>query len=569
MHFGITINAEEKNGSIAPQHDFLSHENFTEEILYEYLLAEISLQRGNFFFAFEKMLDLAKKSKDSRLAKRATELAIAGNLKKEAITAAKTWTKLNANSQEAENVLLSLYLSTGQITDAKINASKLLADSNNSSLPRTIMRIQNIVSRNPNKIQASSFLLEVLKPYEKTLHAQVALSQNAIIQGDRETALKFSKKLFQNYPNTEISLLTYIKVINNDNKILELIKNFLLNNPNSQDVRMAYARKLYEKSKIDEAKLEFQILLNQSPNNQTILFALGLLSVQINHNDDAEKYLSKYINNLNNKPDNERDALQALLILSQLSEEKNNIFKAIEWLEIAPFIQSNNSFMNGSNISVSLKLAQLVAKNGDLEKAKKIIDQTDFQNLDDRIKLILGESHILRDQGLLKEALKLIAKSIENIGENEDLLYEQAMLAEKNKNYDLMEISLRKIIIISPKNEHAYNALGYSLADRNIRLEEANLLINKAHELSPEDPFILDSLGWLEYRMGKFKEAESILRRAYFLKSDAEIAAHLGEVLWKLGQFTEAKDILIKAKNENPENETLNKIIIRFKVNIK
>jgi len=210
----------------------------------------------------------------------------------------------------------------------------------------------------------------------------------------------------------------------------------------------------------------------------------------------------------------------------------------------------------------------LLSKSKDPEAARALLRQSEVRNDDERAKLIVGEAQLLRDAGQLDEALRLIADALESFKNNIDLLYEHAMLAERAKQFDLMERELRQLIQIAPDNQHAYNALGYSLADRNVRVQEGFELISKANQLAPDDPYILDSLGWAEFRLGRIEQALKTLQRAHGIKPDAEIAAHLGEVLWKLGREDEAKAVWRSANEKDPKNETLKSTLQRLNIKL-
>ena len=172
---------------------------------------------------------------------------------------------------------------------------------------------------------------------------------------------------------------------------------------------------------------------------------------------------------------------------------------------------------------------------------------------------------MLRDANQPREAFDLIGNGLQRMPDQPELLYDYAMLAEKLERMDLLETNLKKLISLQPDHAHAYNALGYSLADRNLRLPEAQGLIEKALQLSPNDPFIIDSMGWLMYRMGRHKQALEYLRKAYTARPDPEIAAHLGEVLWVDGEHREAEKIWLEAAKVTPGNDALKSTIKRFK----
>lgn len=369
-------------------------------------------------------------------------------------------------------------------------------------------------------------------------------------------------KHWKKNPNSELALLALAQVTADKDQANKLLSDFLQKNPKAREVRLAYSRKLFEQGKVAEAKAEFKTLLQYVPQDQTALYALGLLSVQTNELADAEKYLAAYIKTLNGKPDRDRDATQALMVLAQIAEDRNDLQGALEWLDQV------DATAQSAYLGATLKRAQLQAKSGHLEAARKLLTDTETDSDEERIKLIIGEAQLLRDAGLLPEALQVLEEGLLHFPDNTDLLYEHAMAAERNHQPDVMEESLRKIIKLAPDSQHAYNALGYSLAERNVRLPEAYDLIKKALDLAPDDPFIMDSMGWVEFRLGRLEKAEEILRRAYALKADPEIATHLGEVLWAKGQEDEAKKLWRNASSKDPKNQTLKGTLQRLQVKL-
>ena len=540
--------------------DVLPELPLSDELLFKYLSAEVAAQRGNFLAAYATMMSIARSSRDPRLARRAAEIAISGKLVAEALKAARLWQEIAPQSEEAAQVTISLELASNQTDNAKKSLAKRLAASNEKTMPGVIVQIERLLARMPDKTKAAALLKELLEPYRGSVEARLTLAQLAMLSGDRATAVREAREALAAHPQSELAALTLAQILADKTEASQSLAQFLQKNPTSRDVRMAYARSLFEQAKVEEAKKEFKTLLQQSPKDQTVLYAMGLLSVQTNELANAETYLTAYINSLEGKGDSERDATQALLILAQIAEDRGDINGALKWLDLVE--QSSQS----TYIGAVLKRAQLLAKNGKLSQARESLNELDTNNNDDRIKLIIGEAQLLRDAGELGEAMHVIEEGMTRFPDNADLLYEHAMLAEKNKQFDLMEKSLRKIMTLTPNNQHAYNALGYSLAERNLRLPEAYDLVKHALELAPSDPYIMDSMGWVEFRMGRLEKAEEILRQAYAIKPDAEIAVHLGEVLWVRGREEEAKNLWRTALSQDPKNETLKGTLQRLQV---
>jgi tetratricopeptide (TPR) repeat protein len=553
--------AASPSAEAAPQ-DLLPNVTLSEQLIYKYLSAELSFQRGEIFAAYSTMASLARSTGDARLARRALEFAATGSLPVEALKAARLWRELAPRSDEAAQALVGLLIANAQLDEAKSALAQQLAASAPAKLPLAIANVQRQLSRISDRARAQAMLRELLEPYRQSLDAQMALIQTAMVAGDRPTALREARAALEKNPESELAALLLAQIIEDKAEATKSLGDFLKKNPKSREVRLAYARMLIEQSRLPDAKAEFALILKQFPEDQTTLYALGLLATQAGELKDAEKYLSAYVRTLGGKPDPERDSSQALMVLAQLAEERNDLRGALDWLErIDPANQT-------SYLGATMKRAQLLAKSGNLEAARTLLHSADVSSDDERIKLIIGEAQLLRDSGRLDEALKLVGDALDTHKDSVDLLYEHAMLAEKANQLDLMESQLRRVIKLAPNNQHAYNALGYSLADRNVRLQEAYDLISKANQLAPADPYILDSLGWVEFRLGRYEDALSTLRRAFEIKADPEIAAHLGEVLWKLGREDEARTLWRSANAKDPKNETLKGTLQRLQVKL-
>jgi len=542
--------------------DSLPNIAISEELIHKYLSAELAFQRGEKFAAYSTMMSLARTLRDPRLARRALEFAVSGSLGAEALKAARLWREIAPQSDEAAQSLVGLLISSGRIDDAKAAMAQQLASSTPTTLPNTIALLQRQLARVQDRTRAYAMLRELLEPYADVLEARLTLAQAAMVAGDRNRALSEARAALAKHPGSELAALVLSQIIEDRAEATQSLATFLQKNPKAREVRLAYARTLIEQNKVVEAKAQFAQLLTHYPEDRTTLYALGLMAAQAGEMRDAESYLSKYIETLNEEPDRERDSTQALMVLAQIAEDKNDTTAALKWLEK---IEPDNQ---GSYITATLRRAMLVAKSKDPETARALLQQAEARNDDERAKLIVGEAQLMRDAGRLDDALRLVADALEIYKNNIDLLYEHAMLAERAKQFDLMERELRQLIKLAPDNQHAYNALGYSFADRNLRLQEAFDLISKANQLAPDDPYILDSLGWVEFRLGRLDQALKTLQRAYGIKVDAEIAAHLGELLWKLGRHDEAKKLWRSANEKDPKNETLKSTLQRLQIKL-
>jgi tetratricopeptide (TPR) repeat protein len=564
----LTLSATLASGSVAQaapetptNADGLPLIKLSEDLMLKYLSAELAFQRGQAAGAHLAMMALARSSGDPRLARRATEIAIAASSATDALKGAKLWRELAPRSDEALQVLLSLQLNNNRLDEAKQALAQQLAASKPDQLSAVIGTVQRNLSRMSDKSKAAILLRELLEPYRESVDARLAIVQFSMVSGDRAGALREAREAVTKFPKSEVAALVLAQ-IEDKAEAARVLSEFLQKNPKAREVRLAYARLFYEQSKIAEAKKEFKVLIDQKKDDQTALFALGLLSVQANELADAEKYLSAYINTLGGKPDRERDATQALMVLAQIAEDRNDLAGALKWLEMA------DTLTHQSSVTAKLKRAQLQSKTGKVDAGRQLLAEADVDSDDDRVRLVIGDAQILRDAGRLPEAIKVIEDALESLPDNIDLLYEYAMLVEKNREFDAMEKALRRMIQIAPSNPQSYNALGYSFAERNIRLPEAYDLIKIALALAPDDAFIIDSMGWVEFRMGRLEKAEELLRRAYALRPDPEIAVHLGEVLWLLGREDEAKKLWRFANGKDPKNESLKGTLERFQVKL-
>jgi tetratricopeptide (TPR) repeat protein len=332
---------------------------------------------------------------------------------------------------------------------------------------------------------------------------------------------------------------------------LALLERFLQKYPDSREVRLNYARMLVAQKRFADARGQFQRLLADFPNNTDVMFAVAILSLQLNDYAAAETNLKRLLES------NYRNKDSVRLYLGQVAEEQKNFSEALRWYrEIGEGEQY---------LPAQIRYAQVLSKQGQLDAARAHLQQANASSRQERVQLILAEAQLLRDANQARVAFELVERALDRLPNDPDLLYDYAMLAEKIERVDVLEASLRKLIGIQPEHAHAYNALGYSLADRKLRLSEAHDLIGQALKLAPDDSFIIDSMGWVLYRMGDLKDALGYLRRAYAGRPDAEIAAHLGEVLWALGERDEAERIWREAAQKSPDNETLANTVKRLK----
>jgi tetratricopeptide (TPR) repeat protein len=332
---------------------------------------------------------------------------------------------------------------------------------------------------------------------------------------------------------------------------LNFMKGFLQTYPQSREVRLAYARMLVSANQFDEAREQFTVLTGEMPDNADVHVAAGLLSLQMGDPDRAETYLTRALDQ------GYRDSELVRYYLGQVAEERKQDALAINRYESV----AKGEYL----VSARTRHAGILARQDKLDDALNLLRATEATNDGQRIQLIQAEANLLRDAKKHEAVYKLLDKAVSQQPDHVDLLYDRAMAAEKINKLDVTEADLRKVIKLKPDYAHAYNALGYTLVDKTDRLNEAAELLEKALSLAPDDAFILDSMGWMHYRKGNLDKAREYLDRAWKLRQDPEIAAHLGEVLWMKGSRDEASRLWDTSLQSNPGNEALLETLKKFK----
>jgi len=558
--------AEAKAGAPVPpaeqSEDKLPNVQMTSAMMQQLLKAEMAFKNGDWQGPYLTMMSLAQQTKDPRLAKRAAEMALSAKQPDDALAAVRLWRDYAPGSDEANQYYLGLVILSDNLAEAEKLLTQRLAEATPGARGLVMFQMQQLVLRARDKDAAIAMLQRLVAPYGNMMETHVVLAQAALAKGAKQDALREAQAALQIKPDSEIAVLTLAQVTEDEVRTTKILQDFLAAHPEAREVRTAYARLLVNNKQFDAARKEFLVLDKSRPNDPATLYALGVLSMQMNDARGAEGYFMRFVDVTDKTPDQENDPTKALLILSQLAEERGDIKAATDWLDRMdnddPKIQ----------LSVALRRAQLLAKGGDLAGARKQLATLEPLDKAEQAQVVLVDAQLLRDAGKNQEAFKLMQDGVKRFPDNMDFLYDYALMAEKLGKIDVMEKSLRQVIAKVPDNQHAYNALGYSLAERNVRLKEAHELIQKALGMAPNDPFIMDSMGWVQYRMGNLSEAAAHLRKAYALRGDPEIAVHLGEVLWKMGQQEDARKLWREAKAKDPRNDALKSTLTRLRVSI-
>jgi tetratricopeptide (TPR) repeat protein len=534
----------------------------TKELLYALTKAELEFRSGNWQAPYITLMAAAQQTRDPRLAQRASEMAQAARQPEQALTAIRLWRELAPDSQEAAQYYLAFMILSDDLAEAEPILRKRIADAPVAGRGLAMFQAQQLLLRAKDKAASAAMLERLVTPYSGMMEAHVVLAQSAFARGGAADALKEARAALALKPDSEIAVLTLAQVTEDEAAVEALLSKFLAANPGAREVRAAYARVLVNRKQFDLARKQFLLLLKAQPDDLGTLYALGILSVQLNEQVAGEAYFTRFADLLAANPDPERDGSKVYVMLSQLAEERGDLKAALAWLDKVSDTDRAAWF------SAQLKRAQLVGKQGDPEGARKLLAAITTSAVTEQAQLVLAEGQILRDAGQPEQAYALVQAGVAKFPTNPDLLYDFALLAEKTGRLDVMEKSLRQVMAQAPDNHHAYNALGYSLAERNVRLQEALELIAKALTLAPGDPFIMDSMGWVQFRLGNLNEAEKQLRAAYALRSDPEIAVHLGEVLWAAGKKSDAQKLWREARAKDPKNDSLKNTLARLHLSL-
>jgi tetratricopeptide (TPR) repeat protein len=529
----------------------LPDQELTPDILYQMLLAEIASQRGETDLAIKAYTELANQTRDPRVARRAAEMALFARRNEAALESARLWVELDPESPQARQMLAGVLVGTDRLDEIEPHIAKLLSQEG-ARLGDGLQRLNRLFSRHQDKRTVWALVDKLTQPYLTVPEARFARAQAAQAAGDLPKALEEVSVAQSLRPGWEQVALFKAQVLQAESsaKALESLQRFLSDYPRARDVRLHYARGLAGEKKYAEARSEFQRLLKDFPDNPDVILAVAVLSMQLNDQAMAESNFKRLLDL------NQGDPNLARVYLGQIAEDRKDMDMALEWYAA---VDGGDQFL-----SAQIRYANVLGRQGKVDEARRHLQDLASKNSRDRMQLLLAEAQVLRDAGRTREAFELLDQQLSGQPEQPELLYETALLAEKLGRVEVLEANLRKLIAIKPDHAHAYNALGYSYADRNERLDEAQQLIAKALQLAPEDPFIIDSMGWVLYRKGDLHGALDQLQRAFGIRKDPEIAAHLGEVLWMLGRKAEASKTWRDASAANPGNEVLVEVMKKF-----
>ncbi|MEZ5664895.1 MAG: tetratricopeptide repeat protein [Burkholderiaceae bacterium] len=541
----------------------------TAPLFYEILLGEIELRSGDPGAGFSRMLDAARAQRNPALYQRAVEMALQSRSGEAALTAARDWASTLPKDQQAQRFQLQILLALNRVAESGPVLRDLVEASTGQVRDEVIHAIPAVYARVGDKKATLDVVRSALRDsLSDPAHASAAWTTLGRLELDMERmddALQSARQAHQASRGSALPAMLALELLERGQDQAEpIVRDFLAapvtDAPRRSAIVLTFARILLDMQRTSDARQLLDELTRTDPAMAEPWLLLATLQVQENALPAATASLQTFMT-LARQSEDERIArglTQAYLLMAQIAEKQGDFTAANAWLDR---IENADDVM-----AAQLRRASLLAHQGQIDQARSLLRQQPERRPDDARLKLLAEAQLLRDFKQYQAAYDVFGEAVARFPQDSELLYDQAMMAEKAGKEADMERLLRQLIQARPEHHHAYNALGYSLADRNTRLDEARTLIEKAAALAPGDAYIQDSLGWVEFRLGNTQRALDILQAAYRARPDAEIAAHLGEVLWTVGRRDEATRIWREGLLLASDNETLTSTLRRLRV---
>lgn len=519
--------------------------------VFDVLLGEIALQRGNLQIGLTAWVDLARRSLDPQALARAVEIANHTQQYDIALELARHWARIEPESPPAQQALTTALAQTNNMDELGYHLAALL-ERDKANLAGNLMRLPRIFARHPDKAVVQSLINRLAQPYVGVAEAHAAMAMAASANNDFSRARSEAEQAQNLRPDWEFAAILVAQALSKESnaQALNYLKTFVSSNPSAIEARLTLARLLIAEKRYSEGRSEFSRLLQERPTDPDILYPSAMLALQEGDRKTGRDLLERLLKT------RYADKSSVYFFLGQMDEEDERPEDALA--------RYRQVVAGEQYLTARARTAQILMQQGKLEQALKSLRDAAGKTPIEKNRLIAAEAALLRDAKRHDEAFKVLDAAVRAQPDNTELLYEAAMAAEKLGKFEQMEAHLNKLIKLKPDHAHALNALGYSLADRNIRIDEAARLLTKASALAPKDPFIMDSLGWVQFRQGKLPQALATLEEAFRLRPDPEIAAHLGEVLWQLNRRDEALKVWKDTAAKHPDNEVLQAVIRRF-----
>ena len=552
-------------------------------LFYQLLIGEIEQSAGEPGEAYQVILDAARRTKDEQLFRRATDIAVQARAGDQALVAVKAWRAALPDSLEALRYQVQILVPMNRTPETYEPLQSLVRLTPPAQRPGLILALPRFFARSADHALSAALVEQVLQPYldspDTRVAARVTIGRGWLAAFDGSKALAMAQRAHELDPTAETPAALALEMLPGTPAADAIVQSHLAARPDSNGVRLLYVRALLAASRFGEATAQLDTLTRNSPQLPQAWLTLGALRLQLREPVPAIAALQKYIEVVQampaasaNEPGNPGNATEEApaskeealtrgwLLLSQAADLQGDFRAAEAWL--AKIDDPTRA------LEVQVRRASLLARDGKVAQARELVWRLPESTPEEARAKLMAEAQVLREAKLWADANTVLAQANQRFPDDTDLIYEQSMVFEKLNRLADMERLLRRVIELKPDHQHAYNALGYSLAERNVRLPEARTLIRKALELSPGEASITDSLGWVEYRLGNRDEAVRLLRDAYRVQPDAEIGAHLGEVLWVNGQADEARRVLREARGRDAANDVLRETLARLRVDL-
>ena len=538
----------------------------TSNIVFRILAAEISAQRSAFIPAGKTMLDLAKEVGDVRLARRALEFYLAGGNLAGALESSRLWLRFEPDDAEALSTEMTLSAASGQTSGLTTALRKKIDEARDKTA--AIGQAMAILGRVPDKRAGLAILISVLQESQArdTLPAHIAISDLARAAGDAPRALSAAKAALNVAPRSEDAAMRVFEygLAVDAQQAFRDAQGFAAAHPKARRLRLLLATQWAERREFDSAMAELVAMAKLDPEDIDLVFMQGQIAYRAKRLPEARNLLEQYVSRQSQRQSGASDEgsglVDAYQLLSRIAQDQGFFDDAVRLLDN---IQEPSARHNAR-----VRQAAIRAQQGRVDDALALLDTSDPQSLEEEVLTASAGAQMLREAKRPLEAIKRLEAANERMPDTVEIKYDLAMMYERNERLNDTERLLREVIALDPGHAHSYNALGYSLADRNQRLPEALKLITRALEIAPNDPFIMDSMGWIKFRLGDYVTAVQYLEKAYRVRPEADIAAHLGEALWMLGQRDAAIEIWKKALAKEADNATLQETIKRLGVRL-
>ncbi|MEO0003368.1 MAG: hypothetical protein RLZZ22_1060 [Pseudomonadota bacterium] len=534
------------------------------ELLYQLLISELQITQGQPGAGFSLTLDAARKSRRPELFQRAIQIALQARSGESALQASRAWTEALPRSADAQRMVLQLVLALDRPADLAPPLRSLLHLLPVAERAPLILALPQMLTRLSDKAAAlkavTPLLQEAGQQPARAMAAWASLGRLQLAAGQKTQALESAQKAMLKDHRSALPAWLGLALIEQGQAGADALVLRWLERDNGEDttrLRLEYTRLLIEQRRPSEARTQLDLLTREQASLAQVWLLDGLLYLQLEQLEPATDSLQRYLT-LPASEAGHNGRTQARLLLSQIAEKQGRLEDALAWLDRIEDTETQ--------ATVQSRRALLLARAGRLDEARAQLRGLPAENPADERRKLVAEAQLLRELEHYAEALSVYEEATQRFPQDADLAYERAMVAEKAGRTEEMERLLRELIARAPDYGHAYNALGYSLADRDQDLEQARELIRRAVALIPDDPFIQDSLGWVEFRLGNLTEARRVLRMAFERRADPEIAAHLGEVLWTEGEHEAALTVWRQGLRLQADNDTLLRTLQRLRV---